>query len=316
MSGRRCSAQAMLDISDDELLQLCRSTLEAATTDSAKHEASKRTLSSAAADPVPQPIPASEQTLQHQAADQLKPVPIQQPAKLQSRELGLAEEETEPVQGPLSKITTQSVNLTGADAPAISNRSAHGAEGSVGAGLGYAAASCTSADLLTAEAGPSSGPHSVPPSSGGGSAARSMLEELLGDTFHLLADPAPAAEEQRPPVKEALRDPAPPAAGHFRVSELAAAPASCLSLAAAETKPGGTAASAGCTRTAKAQVVMAPDTSRQSDSEVSLHPVQQTTVDPSLQPVLGCPTSMQLPGHHPAKKLTLREKLRILKESG
>lgn len=307
----------MLDISDDELLELCRSTLEADAADPAKQKASKHALSSAAADPAPQPPGASGQTLQRQAADQLKPVPIQ-PTKLQSRKLGLAEEDIEQIQGPLSKVASQLDTPASADAPATCIRSGDAAEGSVGVGVEHAAARSTSADLLMHEAGPSSGPHSVSPPSGVGLAARSMLEELLGDTFHLLADPAPTAEEQQPPANESsevLRDPAPQAAGPSCVSEVAGAPASRLSLAPAKMQPAGTAMSVGCKEIAKVQAIMASDTSRQSDFEVGLQSVQQTPVAPLLQHVLGCAESMQQPGHYPAKKLTLREKLRIMKES-
>ena len=114
-----------------------------------------------------------------------------------------------------------------------------------------------------------------------------------------------------------LQDPAVQAADSSRsIPELAEASASCLSLANAETQPDGTATSAGSEQTARALPTMTSGKAQLPASQTQLSIVEQSLLASTLQPAHGSTLSMQQPGQHPTKKLTLREKLRILKESG
>ena len=119
-------------------------------------------------------------------------------------------------------------------------------------------------------------------------------------------------------MKEAslLQDPALQAADSSCIPEVAEASASCLSLASVETQPDGIDISVGGEQIARAQAIRTSGKPQLPDSQPGLKLVEQSLVASTLQPVIGSTPSMQQPGQHIAKKLTLREKLRILKESG
>ena len=274
-------------------------------------------MSSAAADSIYRPGAASRRTLQHQSADQSQPVSTQ-PDSLQSKNPDLAEEivadQTPPL---LREIATKSYTVVRATIPALSGRRLDDAEGSGGGHAAASSAHPATADHSIHEAGPSVAPQD-PSASARAPAARSMLEELLGDTFHLLADPAPPAQEQELPAEEASlsRNPGPQAAGGSSPRALAEVTMTRLSSGDVETHPTGDTSSVGCQQRAHAQAGIASGRAQMPGSHMGSYNLQQSLVAPSLQSVLSSSLSMQQPRQYPAKKLTLRERVKLMKGSG
>ncbi len=120
------------------------------------------------------------------------------------------------------------------------------------------------------------------------------------------------------PVKEAslLHDPGPQAAGSSVPQALAEASVTRLSSGDAEAQANANTASGGCQRTAHAQAGTAPSKAQLPESHVGLHTLQQSLLPPNLHSALSSSRSMQQPWQYPTKKLTLRERVKLMKGSG
>jgi len=320
MYACRCSAQDMLDIPDGELLQLCHSIIGAAA-GSGNPQGSIKSLPSAM--PAPEPSAASGQTFR--PAETAKPMATQQHSKPR-RASELAENALEQT-GALQRNTPMDLTMSEpSDVQATMQRragsSASLAEDDAGS-VESSLAPAGKTNALTQRPGPSSGMH-MPERA---PVARSMLEELLGGTYLLLADAAPTADAQQAPVKESasLQDPGSQAADKLtsaKHSEAAAAErledrllGSTLSSGHAPGHSNGTDMMS-CHEQAEGK--QSDTASGKLDlpvNEVRLQVAQHPAGAQTSQASLDIGISMQ-PGQYPTgKKLSLRERMKLIQGS-
>lgn len=171
----RCNAQDMLDTSDEDLLQLCRSAVEASEGQAVQGHATQPSQ------PL-QPPPAEDALSAPPAA-----MPDPDPAPEHAAAASMPAQHLEPAEGAIV-VNTQRSRGEGGE-PAEMHAGAGGASSGVAvqtqAAAEEAAASASAAQEPSLPAQPPQG--------------KSMLEELLGDAFHLLhagGSSQPCASEQ------------------------------------------------------------------------------------------------------------------------
>ena len=313
-----CSAQDMLDIPDGELLQLCHSIIGAAA-GSGNPQRSMESLPSAV--PAPEPSAAYGQTFR--PAQTAKPVATQQHSKPR-RANELAENALEQT-GAFQRNTPMDLTMSEpSDVQATMQRRAGSSASLAEDDAGSVEASLPPAgrtDALTQRAGPSSGMH-MPERA---PVARSMLEELLGGTYLLLADAAPTADAQQAPVKESasLQDSGSQAAGKLTSAKHSEAAerfedrplGSMLSSGHAPGHSNGTDMMSNQEQTEGNQSNRASGKLDLPVSEVRLQVSQDPAGAQMSQALLDIGMSMQ-PGQYPTgKKLSLRERMKLIQGS-